>query len=518
MSDALAANAAHSIIVDFLASCVEDPLKYVMGAFPWESDRSIQKVKLDPAYKSRFPGCTWGPDKWQCEYLDQLGEEIRRRKFNGHDPVAPIRMSTVSGHGIGKSTISAWIVKFILDTRPYSVGTMTANTAAQLRTKTWAELGKWHSISITKDWFVYTASSTTLSIVHADKAKGLRWKCFGQTCDPNNSESFAGQHSDATSFYVFDEASKVDDIFFEVREGGMKAGEPMVFDFGNGTRNSGRFKENCVGKFRHQYIVRSIDSRSVARTNKEAIAEEVEMYGEDSDYIRVRVRGLFPKQASTQFIGQEEVIEAQSRLVPATTSSTPLYIGVDVALQGADSTVIYPRVGNDARTFPPRQFRGLDPEQIANEVKDYVLELKQVGYRTAGIFIDGGGGYGSGVHTHLRSMGIHATLVYPGRRALKPNDYGNRITELWAHMRDAIRSGLCLPESTSRIGRDLYDEIVGREAGETLAGQVRLTSKQLLESSPDIADALALTFAREIVGDNTAPAGVQFIKFNYGEE
>ena len=51
-------------------------------------------------------------------------------------------MATASGHGIGKSTlvawIVAWIVVWIMSTRPHCQGTVTANTFTQLQTKTWA--------------------------------------------------------------------------------------------------------------------------------------------------------------------------------------------------------------------------------------------------------------------------------------------------------------------------------------------------------------------------------------------
>lgn len=507
----------HPTVINFLAACKQDPLLYVMGAFPWETDQSIQKVPLPAKYQSRFPGCRWGPDEWQCDFLTQLGEDIKSRGFNGHTPVSAIRNSVVSGHGIGKSTLSAWLVKYILDTRPYSVGTVTANTAPQLRTKTWAEVGKWHNLSITKEMFKYTLSSNQMSLVHIDPELAARWKCFAHTCDPGNSESFAGQHSDATSFYIFDEASKIDDLLFDVREGGLKGGEPMVFDFGNGTRNLGRFKENCVGKYRHRNRVWSIDSRQAYRTNKVEIAEEVREYGEDSDYVRVRIRGLFPKQASTQLIPTDKAEEAQSRLIPQLSAATPLYLGVDVALQGDDSTVIYPRIGSDARSYPPRQFRGLDPEQIAHEVKQYYVELKQVGFTAAGIFIDGGGGYGSGVYTHLRQMGIHATLVYPGRSALRPKDFGNRITEMWAEMAKSIATDLCLPDSGTRIGKELFEELTEREATPTLSGQLRLVSKEKLAKSPDLADALALTFAKTMV-EGGGQAGVALVPFYENED
>ena len=76
----------------------------------------------------------------------------------------------------------------------------------------------------------------------------------------------------------------------------------MVFDFGNGTQNSGAFYEECVGRMRHRYRVRSIDSRTVAITNKKKIADDMEDRGEDSDFFRVRWRGMFPEMGHSQFI------------------------------------------------------------------------------------------------------------------------------------------------------------------------------------------------------------------------
>jgi hypothetical protein len=99
-------------VIEFLALCKHDPLLYVMGAFPWESDLSIQKVPLPAKYKERFPNCNWGPDEWQCDFLSQLGEDIKTRNFNGRTPVAAIRNSVVSGHGTGKA---GW-VEDVVDT------------------------------------------------------------------------------------------------------------------------------------------------------------------------------------------------------------------------------------------------------------------------------------------------------------------------------------------------------------------------------------------------------------------
>src|SRR5262249_19790964 len=147
-----------------------------------------------------------GPDEWQKDFLLELGEEVRKRGFDGHTPVQPIRMTTASGHGVGKSVLCAWLVLWIMSTRPGAKGTVAANTFIQLKTKTWATLQTWVTRCITGRWFQITSDR----ICKID-APGS-WFCQAQSCKEENSEAFAGQHAaDSTSFYILDEASAIPD-------------------------------------------------------------------------------------------------------------------------------------------------------------------------------------------------------------------------------------------------------------------------------------------------------------------
>jgi hypothetical protein len=86
------------------------------------------------------------------------------------------------------------------------------------------------------------------------------------------------------------------------------------------------------------------------------IAAWVKDHGEDSDFIRIRVRGVFPRTGSLQFIDGQRVDEAVARpLVEDPTA--PLIMGVDIARQGEDQTVIRFRRGLDARSIPAVKFR-----------------------------------------------------------------------------------------------------------------------------------------------------------------
>lgn len=504
------------VLADAMSEFKDDPLGYVMFCFPWDSDESIQVVKLaegvpeiltkddlerQAAYRARFPGCKHGPDLWACDFLDQLGEEIKKRGFDGHRSVDPIRFSTVSGHEIGKSCKVSWLIKFILDTRPFSKGSVTAVTDEQLRTKTWGELGKWHHMSLTSHWFRYSSARGSMSLVHTNERYAGTWRCDARTCREEKSEAFAGQHSPtATSFYIFDEASGVPDKVYEVREGGLTSGEPMVFDFGNGTRNSGAFYENCVGRRSARYIVRSIDSRHVAITNKDKIAQDIEDFGEDSDFVRVRWRGLFPSRGSAQFIPSQDVREAMAREVPD-ASLHQLVLGVDVARFGDDSSVICVRRGPDARTFLPKAFKGLDTVQLTDHVAREFAYYEGLGIRPAVIYVDGGG-IGGGVVDQLNSRGYPVIEVQFGSRPSDIQSYRFKVDEMYGRLRDYLPR-MALPEEGTEAGQMLFEDLTQREYGYTLTGQkINLESKSDMKKrglkSPDYSDALVVTFATEM--------------------
>lgn len=472
------------------------PLEYVMWNYPWSSEKSIRMVPLQNPYMDRF-NCSHGPDVWACEFLDQLGDEIRKRKFDGTKAVAPIKFSTSSGHGIGKSTLVAWLISFILDCYPQSMGVVTANTGDQLSTKTWAELAKWVRLAITRHLWQYNNSRGNMSLRRntSDKELAQKWQCNAHTARAENSESFQGLHAaNSVPFYIFDEASGIEDKIWEARLGGASDGMPMSFDFGNPTRKSGYFYENCIGKFRDRYIVRQIDSRSVEITNKDLWQQYLEDYGVDSDVFKVKVMGVFPNAGSVQFIPTDSVETAMLR--PSIhLKGDPLLIGVDVARFGSNDTVIWPRIGMDARSFPFRRYNGLDNVQVTEKVIEVINEFKRLGRTPSGLFIDGGG-LGAGPVDMLRRLGYNPIDVNFGARAGDPK-YGRKSDEMWGRMRDAMAT-LALPND-----KDLLTQLTQREYGiNEKSGKITLETKaDMVErgvQSPDLADALALTFFAEV--------------------
>jgi hypothetical protein len=205
-------------LLDLAGEFYANPLGFVQMFFPWrEPGNPLEHFS--------------GPDEWQCQELREIGEQVRKCASDGRNPVSPIRRAVASGHGIGKSALVAWIVFWLMSTRPDSRSTVTANTYVQLETKTWAAIQQWHRLCLTAPWFV----CTTNRLYHRDSKE--TWFCSPATCKEENSEAFAGRHAaDASSFYIFDEASAVPDKIFEVAEGGLTDGHPFILLYGNPRR------------------------------------------------------------------------------------------------------------------------------------------------------------------------------------------------------------------------------------------------------------------------------------------
>ena len=472
-----------------LARGYADPLRFVLWAFPWGETPELSIVPLPEPWASRYPGVKYGPDKWACEVLDDIGRQVRENAFDGVHAVPPLKYAIASGHGIGKSFLTACLVVWILATRPGSKGVVTANTAAQLETKTFAEISKWLKRSLVADMFDIKASSIV------SKESPESWRVDAQTCREENSESFAGQHSaSSTSFYIFDEASNIPEVIWEVAEGGLTDGEPMIFVFGNPTRNTGRFRE-CFGKRRASWNTRQIDSRDVFITNKAQMEAWRKEYGEDSDFFRVRVMGVFPNASSMQFIPTGLVERAASREL-AHNAATAAVIGVDVARFGDDDSVIYVRIGKGY--LPIRRYHGLSTTQLVGKVKGVFEEVRRMGFPRERIYINvDAGGVGAGPKDMLKDDGYPAREVQFGESADDKERYARKREEMWGRMKLWLEEGGTIPND-----RALMDDLTGPEYDILPGGQVKLESKKDMKkrglASPDAADALALTFAYKI--------------------
>lgn len=484
----------HPELAQWLVSVRDNPLGFVMGAFPW-GEAGTQLEAYD------------GPMPW----ARNLMERVRLGLLN---PSEAIMEAVASGHGIAKSTTVSQLILWAFTTFPDCRGVVTANTEPQLKTKTWAELGKWFNLlnPLIREHFQLNATS----LLSRDKAAERTWRIDLIPWSKTNPQAFAGLHNKGNRLIlVFDEASEIDDIIWETAEGAFSDADTqlMWFAFGNPTRNIGRFRECFDGRFSSFWHTAQIDSREVPITNKKRIAELIRTYGEDSDYVRIRILGQFPRQGLMEFFIAADIDAAMApdREI-FVDSAMPLAIGVDVARYGANNSVIFPRRGRDARTLARKVFHGLSTVELSNHIFGCWTE-----WHPDGIFIDEGG-VGGGVVDNCRQKQLFVVGVQFGGKdditGIAFNNSGERYSNKRSAMHGALRSWLrdggILPNDP-----DLRTAMLAIRYVFNKKDEIQLVAKEeILADNPglllDDLDALCLTFGgpiakREVANDPSAP-------------
>lgn len=461
------------VIATDLAAFECDPLGFVLWAFPWgEPDTGLADED--------------GPERWQADMLQRIGDRL----IEGGDLGAVIEEDVSAGHGVGKSAVVAWLILWAISTHEYTRGVVTANTETQLRTKTWAELGTWHRMFIARDLFELTATAIYAREPDASKT----WRIDQIPWSRERSEAFAGLHNKGRRILVlFDESAAIDDIIWEVTEGALTDENTQIIwcRFGNPTRTSGQFYRRCTQPRRNTYT--RVDSRDVRFTNKGQIAAWVDEYGEDSDFVRVRVKGQFPRAGQANFISPEIAEEARRRTaLTAEYAPFPKVLSVDPARFGDDFSVITLRQGS--KVHWQRALSGFDGPDLAGRI----MEIIRAEPGIVAIVYDAIGN-GADLDSALRRAPGMPQLVAVmwGVPAKDSKQYFNLRAECWGRMREWLLTG-DIPDDDN-----LCNELTSLDYGYDAMFRIQLQSKADIKKnggrSPDRADSLALSFMLDAV-------------------
>jgi hypothetical protein len=455
------------LLTDVL-SYVADPAGFVSYIFPWEESGS----RLEHAI---------GPERWHLEVFDYITAQLTKPD--------PIRIAIASGHGTAKTTFMVQLVLWFMSTRAHPQIRITASTANQLSTVTWRELAYWQQLAFNAHWFHWTATR------FYRKGFEKTWYAAAVPWSADKPQSFAGVHAQDVLLGM-DEASTIDDPIWEVCDGAMSTPGAIWLAVGNPEQATGRFRD-CFGRLRSLWQTWQIDARTARITNKAEIARQIEAYGEDSDFVRVRWLGKFPRQGPTQFISEALVEEAQQR-VAAGYEHMPKVLGVDVGGQGTAATVLTLRQGVKIEWI--RDYHGLRTDQVADEVAKVLVEDADV----VMVFVDVVG-IGAGVHGDLIRLGYQtrvmavisgaaATELLPGTSIPK---YYNLRAQMWGKMKEWLEQGGCLPNHTQ-----LAADLVAPQYAYAGERQIQLERKVDMVArglpSTDYGDSLAFTFARPV--------------------
>ena len=462
------------------AGYVHDPLGYVYWAYPWGSEA----LPYD------------GPDAWQRTVLADLGAALSAA---GGAPQV-VQIAIAGANGVGKSALAAHLIDWALSTWEMTRGRVTANTATQLRVNTWAELARWHAMGITRGMFDLQATSLVC------QERPLEWRIDAVPWSMERPEAFAGLHNSRRRILLLiDEAAGVPDLIWEYVDACTTDADTEIICVvkGNTTRNTGRFRE-CWRKFERRWRKPSgpgirdgrVDGRESRHTNKRKIAEWLEDYGEDHDFVRVRVKAEFPRVGDMQFFASDAIAAARTRDIP--NEHLRLMQGtvsVDVATTGADATVIGCVRGPKLmwlRRYPYTE----DTMEIVGLVVDAVRQERNL----RAITVDANG-VGKGVADRLSQLsaspqgqGLPPVVhVYGAMAASDPIQYRNLRGELYDRCRRWLKTA-SLPDDPL-----LVEEMEGIGHGFSgsmqLAIETKKDMKDRLGRSPDALDMLIYSFA-----------------------
>ena len=510
-------------LAEEMAACYLDPYRFVLLAFDWG------RGELE-----KFPG----PDKWQTKFLCDIRDSLKELREDDETINDPLFYATKAGHGVGKSAATAWIILWLMSTRPHFAGVVTANTRDQLTRKTWRELEIWRRRCITGHWFKYNATSIH-HVVHKDT-----WRTDAIPWSEHNSEAFAGMHNAGRGqAIIFDEASGISDVIWEVAEGAMTDPDAFWFAFGNPTKRSGRFFE-AWHKFARRLKKFTVDAREAAVANKKRINEVIEDWGLDSDYVRVRVLGEFPFQDVATLIPAEWLDKALYRPVIGCDRYRPIW-GLDVARFGDDRTALAKR-RNRMLMEPVIFWQGLNLMQICERIKAIWADTAEDDKPSA-ICIDAIG-VGAGVVDRLNELaseghfeGTQIIGINVSESASIHDKYSRLRDELWWRARTWFedmntsmlqdleqRQRWILTEGNEEFFDDpdtrmsrkspITDELRDVLFSYLPNGKIKLEPKQdtkeRLGRSPDGADAFVLTFAESDMLVEEAATGRERYKRN----
>lgn len=435
----------------------------------WES--FVKKYRDDPvAFVEEVVGMT--PDPWQRELLEAVA--------NGET-----RLSVASGHGVGKSTVISWLCVWTMATcYPYKI-VATAPTATQLYDALYSEIKSTFKKlpKIIQNLFEIKSDRIEL--------KAAKQDCFlsCRTSSKERPEAMAGVHSAGRVLLLADEASGIPEEVFTAASGSLSTHGSIIVLTGNPVRTQGLFYDTHH-KLKKSWWTRTVSCEDSSLVTPSFIEDMAERYGRDSNSFRVRVQGLFPLSDEDTLIPRYLVEAAINRDIEP--SGTTVW-GVDVARMGADRSVICKRRGNVVMEI--KTFRDMDLMSLCGAiVNEYRLSYGD--NRPETINVDGIG-LGAGVADRLIELGLPASAVNVSESAAAKQQYNRLRDELWDKCREWFADRMCcIPEN-----EDLVNDLIAPTYSFMSSGKLKVEAKDEMRRrhgrSPDVADALVLTFASD---------------------
>jgi len=440
----------------------------------------------------------WGIDAWEAP--PDTGRSSQAAVLV--DVARYHRVSTRSGHKVGKSLTAGWLAYWWTATRPGGRAIITAPTFTQVKKILWREVRRLGAMA---------RKAGTLDVPEIPRAPdtGINWpdgrEIVGiSTNTPENLGGFSGAHV----LFIIDEASGYPDEFYEALLGNTAGGdeadanaEAKIVKFGNPTQPSGHFYEDFHSR-RDAVRCHHISSEDTpnVRAGRVLVAglatqhyldELLRECGGDRDHplFQIRARGNFPTQGANAIIGVALVELAIARPRPSEPFGA-LELGIDVARFGDDESVIQPRRG--FWTDHAIVGSGADTVEVAGKALEYIGKHLRPGEIRAKVKVDVDG-VGGGVADILRrSPLVELVEVHALNRSDDQEHYPDKRSQLWFATAKWLAEGGML-QNDPKLVAELVAPTYAFDAKGRQVVESKDRVKARLGRSPDRADALNLS-------------------------
>lgn len=431
------------------------------------------------------------PDLWQLDVLEAFP----------HQP----RIAMKACKGPGKTAVLAWLNWNFLLTRPHPKMAAVSITADNLGDGLWAELAKWQNAApLLKDAFKWT-KTRICAVDHPETwfLSARAWAKGGST--EQQSDTLAGLHADYLLF-TLDEAGGIPDAVMAAAEAGLAnvvgdgKHEAHIVMAGNPTHTEGPLWRACT-KERSLWFVIEItsdpdDPKRTPRVSAEWARAQISKYGRENPWVLVNVFGKFPPSSINALLSPDDVAAARKRYYPETEFTNQARIlGVDVARQGLDSSVLSRRQG--LVLYEQEQRRNLNGIQGAGWVSRVWEDWK-----ADGCFVDGTGGFGASWIDQLLVLNRAPIDVQFAAAADSPR-YANKRAEMHFEFAEWIKRGGSIPDD-DELAEELT-AITYTFKGDKLLLVDKDQIRETLGRSPDKSDSGALTFAGKVAPGQFRP-------------
>lgn len=427
------------------------------------------------------------PDAWQVDAL---------RAFA--DPTKP-RISLQACAGPGKSAVLAWcgwnFLSCYAQKGEHPKGAAVSITSDNLKDNLWPEFAKWQGRSrFLSEAFTWNKEQITAN--DHPSTWFLSARSWPKSATPEEQgKTLSGLHSKFV-LALIDESGAIPVTVLRAAEQALSnCVFGKIVQAGNPVSLEGMLYAAATVLAHLWHIIRVTgdpdDPKRSPRIDKAWAQAQIDTYGRANPWVMSYILGQFPPSSLNSLLGPEDVLAAMKRDWPTDVYSwAQTRLGVDVARYGDDRTVIFPRQGK--RAFQPHVMRHARDSAVSTDIATAVM-TQRLKLGTHATIMDATGGWAAGASDVLRASDpSHPPVNVQFHAAGLDQRYKNRRAEMWFQMAEWVKAGGWLPNIPELIGE------LSTPTYTFMQGKFQLEPKEQVKErlgrSPDLADALALTF------------------------